>query len=154
MWLAVNVSLAVASRADVLADIAAAAPCPLVIEVDGNVDTTTLVDGPLSTLSGVRIAVDDSGAGYESLARIEAVKPTFMKLHRNTVEGIETDAARQTFVRTLVAFAEGHGCQIIAEGVETESERDALQHVGVHLGQGYFVGRPMPIDRMPSQVTQ
>jgi EAL domain-containing protein (putative c-di-GMP-specific phosphodiesterase class I) len=101
----------------------------------------------------VTIAIDDSGAGYESLARIEAVRPAFMKLHRKAVEGIEHDTARQTFVQMLVAFADDHECRIIAEGVENEAERDALQQAGVHLGQGYFVGRPMPVDRMPSNIT-
>ena len=99
------------------------------------------------------IAIDDAGAGYESLARIERLRPAFMKLHRGAVTGIEHDAARQAFVTTLVNFADQHGCTVIAEGVETEAERDALRDAGVHLGQGYFVGRPVPIDRMPSTVS-
>jgi EAL domain-containing protein (putative c-di-GMP-specific phosphodiesterase class I) len=127
--------------------------CPIVIEVDSQgVDTEELMAGPLGELRGVMIAIDDAGAGYESLARIEALKPSFMKLHRGAVTGIEQDTARQTFVKMLVTFADEHGCRIIAEGVETEDERDALHRAGVHLGQGYFVGRPVPIDRMKSKV--
>ena len=56
--------------------------------------------------------------------------------------GIAIDAARQAFVGTLVAFAEEHGCEVIAEGVETEEERWSLADAGVHLGQGYLLGRP------------
>lgn len=65
-----------------------------------------------------------------------------MKLDRTTVTGIAIDAARQAFVGTLVAFAEEHGCQVIAEGVETDEERWSLADAGVHLGQGYLLGRP------------
>ena len=70
-----------------------------------------------------------------------------MKLDRTTVTGIEIDAARQAFVRTLVTFAEQHGCRVIAEGVETDAEREALHDAGVHLAQGYLLGRPVPVDR-------
>jgi EAL domain-containing protein (putative c-di-GMP-specific phosphodiesterase class I) len=76
-----------------------------------------------------------------------------MKLHRGAVSGIEDDTARQMFVTTLVNFADRHGCKVIAEGVETEGERDALREAGVHLGQGYFVGRPVPVDRMQGSVS-
>ncbi len=152
-WLAVNVSPDLANQADELAEILAKAPCPLVIEIGDAPETVNLVDGPLGQLPGVRIAIDDAGAGYESLARIERLRPSFLKLHRGAVTGIEHDAARRTFVTTLVNFADQHGCKVIAEGVETEAERDALRDAGVHLGQGYFVGRPVPIDRMPSTVS-
>ncbi len=154
VWLAINVSPALANRAETLAAIVADAPCPLVIEVGANVDPANIVDGPLAALPGVMIAIDDAGAGYESLARIEQLHPSFMKLHREAVTGIEKDTARQTFVKTLVAFADDHGCKIIAEGIETEAERDALHAAGVHLGQGYFVGRPAPVDRVQSSVSQ
>ncbi|MDO8362538.1 MAG: EAL domain-containing protein, partial [Actinomycetota bacterium] len=152
VWLAVNVSASLAERGDLLRDIAIAAPCPLVIEIGEGVDGAALLAGPLADLPNVTIAIDDAGAGYESLARIEAVRPAFMKLHRGAVDGLEHDSARQAFVRTLVAFSEVHRCAIIAEGVETEAERNALRDAGVHLGQGYFVGKPMPIDRLSSNL--
>ncbi|HEY2332775.1 MAG TPA: EAL domain-containing protein [Acidimicrobiales bacterium] len=153
-WLAVNVSPGLANQEDMLIAILADAPCPLVIEVGDSAETANLVDGPLGRLPGVMIAIDDAGAGYESLARIERLRPAFMKLHRGAVTGIENDTARQRFVTMLVDFADSHGCQVIAEGVETEAERDALRDAGVHLGQGYFVGRPVPIDRMQGSATR
>jgi EAL domain-containing protein (putative c-di-GMP-specific phosphodiesterase class I) len=151
-WLAINVSFGLANQPERFAAIVADAPCPLVIEVGESVEMAHLLDGRLTTANGVMLAIDDAGAGYESLARIEQLRPSFMKLHREAVAGIELDTARQAFVRTLVEFADDHGCQIIAEGVETEAERDALRSAGVHLGQGYFVGRPVPIDRMDTTV--
>ena len=71
-----------------------------------------------------------------------------MKLDRTTVDRhrASTPPARRS-CSTLVTFADDHGCEVIAEGVETEAERDALRDAGVHLGQGYFVGRPVPVDR-------
>ena len=149
-WLAVNVSPALANQAGKLAEILAQAPCPLVIEIGDAPETANLIDGPLGQIPGVMIAIDDAGAGYESLARIEKLRPSFLKLHRDAVSGLDNDSARQMFVQSLVTFADQHNCKVIAEGVETEAERDALRDAGVHLGQGYFVGRPVPIDRMPS----
>ena len=151
-WLSVNVSSGLANQPGKLAEILGAAPCPLVIDVGDTSDTVDLLDGPLAELPGALIAIDDAGAGYESLDRIARLRPAFMKLHRGAVSGIESDVARQAFVRTLVDFADQHGCRIIAEGVETEAERDALRAAGVHLAQGYFVGRPAPVDRMPGAV--
>jgi len=147
-WLAINVSTGLANQPGALADLVRSAPCQVVIELPGNDETAALLAGPLSQLHGVLVAIDDAGAGYESLSRIEQLRPAFMKLHRDAVTGIENDSARQAFVKTLVTFAESHDCTIIAEGVETEAERDALQAAGVRVGQGYFVGRPVPIDRM------
>ena len=152
-WLAINLSSALAAHGDALAKILRSAPCPLVLEVDESLDADVLLNGPLAGLPGVRIAIDDAGAGYESLARIEKYRPAYLKLHRKAVQGLEADNARQTFVKMLVGFADDHGCEIIAEGVETAAEQEALRDAGVHLAQGYFVGRPVPIDRMPNQVS-
>lgn len=147
-WLAVNVSPGLAAQPDKLADVLAVTPCPLVIEIGDATDAARFVEELTSRVSDVMFAIDDAGAGYESLARIERLRPAFLKLHRDAVTGIGEDAARRSFVKSLVAFADEHGCTVIAEGVETAAERDALRDAGVHLGQGYFVGRPVPIDRM------
>lgn len=149
-WLSINVSSGLAAQAEKLVEILTQAPCALVIEIGDASDTANLVDGVLRKLPDVMIAIDDAGAGYESLSRIERLHPSFLKLHRDAVSGLENDGARQMFVKSLVSFANEHGCKVIAEGVETAAERDALRAAGVHLGQGYFVGRPVPIDRMPN----
>lgn len=145
-WVSINVSTPLAGRPELLAEVLAEAPCPVVVEytADGVTDPAEWV----ATLPGnVMVAVDDAGAGYDSLALLERLRPSFMKLDRTTVTGIEIDAARQAFVRTLVTFAEEQGCRVIAEGVETQAEREALHEAGVHLGQGYLLGRPVPVDR-------
>ena len=144
--MSINVSPALANRADVLAEVLAGAPCPVVVEysADGVTDPRS---GSRPSRATCSVAVDDAGAGYDSLALLENLRPSYMKLDRTTVTGIEIDAARQAFVRTLVTFAEQHGCRVIAEGVETEAERAALHDAGVHLAQGYLLGRPVPVDR-------
>jgi EAL domain-containing protein (putative c-di-GMP-specific phosphodiesterase class I) len=149
VWVSVNVSSALARRMDLLLDDLAAAPRPVVLELvmDSGTDPNHWsVDLP----PNVRLAVDDAGAGYDSLAIIETLRPAFMKLDRTTVTGIEIDAARQAFVGTLVAFADEHGCEIVAEGVETEGERHALMASGVRFGQGYLLGRPGSVARARS----
>jgi EAL domain-containing protein (putative c-di-GMP-specific phosphodiesterase class I)/cellulose synthase/poly-beta-1,6-N-acetylglucosamine synthase-like glycosyltransferase len=149
-WLAVNVSPGLAAQPDKLADVLALTPCPLVIEISDATDAAQFVEELSSRVPNVMFAIDDAGAGYESLSRIERLRPSFLKLHRESIAGIAEDGARRSFVKSLVAFADEHRCTVIAEGVETEAERDALRDAGVHLAQGYFVGRPVPIDRMPS----
>ena len=104
---------------------------------------------PAPSPASPELSASDAVAGYESLARIERLQPSFMRLHRAAVAGLEHDAARQAFVRTLVEFADRHGCRIIAEGVETAEEQEAVRATGVHLAQGYFVGRPAPVAQLP-----
>jgi EAL domain-containing protein (putative c-di-GMP-specific phosphodiesterase class I) len=143
-WVSINVSPALAGRPDLLSDLLDPAPCPVVVEYanDGVTDPAEWV----ATLPDhVLVAVDDAGVGYDSLALLENLKPAFMKLDRTTVTGIEIGAARRAFVGTLAAFAEEHGCEVIAEGIETEAERTALEEAGVQLGQGYLLGRPAPV---------
>lgn len=147
-FVAVNISPELARETGKLAEILGAAPRPLVLELGGATIGDVDPNARLSTLPGVQIAIDDVGAGYDTLAVVDQLRPAFLKLHRRTVSGLESDPARQAFVRSLVEFAEARNCRVIGEGVETEAECDALRQCGVSLGQGYFVGRPVPIDHV------
>jgi EAL domain-containing protein (putative c-di-GMP-specific phosphodiesterase class I) len=60
---------------------------------------------------------------------------------------VETEGARRASIRSLVEFAREHGCTVIAEGIESAQQRDALAACGVPLGQGFFLGRPVPVER-------
>ena len=95
---------------------------------------------------GVRLAVDDAGAGYSSLQHILQLQPDLIKLDMGLTRNIDLDPARRALAAALVAFARDTGSEIIAEGVETTSELDALRRIGVEKAQGYFLGRPMPFD--------
>ena len=92
----------------------------------------------------VRVAVDDAGSGYASLAHILALRPAYVKLDLSWIRDIETDPARQALVAGLVHFAAEVGCDLIGEGIETEAELRTLRRLGVPLGQGFLFGRPLP----------
>jgi EAL domain-containing protein (putative c-di-GMP-specific phosphodiesterase class I)/cellulose synthase/poly-beta-1,6-N-acetylglucosamine synthase-like glycosyltransferase len=149
VWLSINVSSALASDTAALRALVSKSRCPLVLDLG---DGSTL-DGAIPQLPGVMFSIDDAGAGYDSLSRIERLRPSFLRLHRQAVAGIEGDAALRMSVTALVQFADEHQCQVIGEGIESEAELDALRAAGVHLGQGYFTGRPVPIGRMTEPVT-
>jgi EAL domain-containing protein (putative c-di-GMP-specific phosphodiesterase class I)/cellulose synthase/poly-beta-1,6-N-acetylglucosamine synthase-like glycosyltransferase len=141
-WLSVNVSGDLLRRPRELAAVLAEAARPLVLEItDGRPEDIAKLP------PGVRIAVDDVGAGYDSLARVESLKPAFLKLGRSALEGVENEGARRAAVRSLVQFAGEQGCTVIAEGIESEAQRGALAGCGVPLGQGFYLGRPVPAER-------
>jgi EAL domain-containing protein (putative c-di-GMP-specific phosphodiesterase class I) len=93
---------------------------------------------------GLRIAIDDTGAGYSSLRHVIELAPDFLKLDRELIRGLDQDRSRRALVRSVVAFAREVGTSIIAEGVETASELEVLREAGVHLVQGFLLARPGP----------
>lgn len=90
----------------------------------------------------VRVSIDDAGAGFASLRHVVMLEPDFVKLDRTWVTGIDTDPTRQAMVAGLSHFARTTGCDLVAEGIEVESERAALSELDVKFGQGYLLGRP------------
>ena len=93
---------------------------------------------------GVRLAIDDTGAGYSSLQHVLQLAPEFLKLDRSLIEGVDRDRSRRALVWSLVAFAREVGATVIAEGVERQEELAVLREAGVHLAQGWLLGRPGP----------
>jgi EAL domain-containing protein (putative c-di-GMP-specific phosphodiesterase class I)/cellulose synthase/poly-beta-1,6-N-acetylglucosamine synthase-like glycosyltransferase len=141
-WLSINVSGDLLRRPRELAPLLSETSRPVILEV------TDAVPADLTGLPpNVRIAVDDAGAGYDTLARVESLKPGFLKLGRAALAGVENEDARRAAIRSLVSFADAHGCTVIAEGIESEPQRAALAECGVPLGQGFYLGRPAPADR-------
>ena len=93
---------------------------------------------------GVRVAVDDAGAGFASLRHILKLEPEFIKLDIGLVAGIAEDASQQALAAGLISFANKIDATIVAEGIERETELAALRDLGVEYGQGYYLGRPAP----------
>jgi EAL domain-containing protein (putative c-di-GMP-specific phosphodiesterase class I) len=91
---------------------------------------------------GARLAVDDMGAGYSGLRQITAVLPSYLKLDRALVTGIDSDPDRAALVAALSGYSRQVGSMLIAEGVETTSELRVLQRIGVPLVQGFRLARP------------
>jgi len=99
---------------------------------------------------GVRLAIDDAGAGFASLRHIIRLDPDLIKLDITLTRQIETDPVRQALAVALVSFAEQIGATVVAEGVETELELEALRRAGVRHAQGYLLGRPGPLAEVGS----
>lgn len=102
--------------------------------------------------TGVRLAIDDTGAGFSSLSHIVKLAPDFIKLDRELIAGIDFDPVRRVLVASLVDFAAGTGAEIIAEGVETEDELLTLSHLGVGCAQGFHIGRAANLDSLLASV--
>lgn len=91
---------------------------------------------------GFLVAVDDAGAGFSCLQSIAEIRPDFIKIDMSLIRGIHTNAVKRSLLETFVIFAEKIGCTVIAEGIEEEKELDTLANIGVHYGQGYYLGYP------------
>ena len=105
-------------------------------------------------LLGVRLAIDDTGAGFASLAHILKLAPDLIKLDRELTSGIDHDPVRSALGAALVSFASWTGAEIIAEGIETEGELNVLRKLGIHYGQGFLLCRPTTIDSIPSRLSR
>lgn len=92
---------------------------------------------------GLRLAVDDTGAGHSSLTHVLQLRPDVMKLDRALVTAIDRDPVRRALVKSLRHFCMASEVQLIAEGVETPQEAAALVSIGVRLAQGFHLGRPV-----------
>jgi EAL domain-containing protein (putative c-di-GMP-specific phosphodiesterase class I) len=118
----------------------------IVVEVteDVAVDDYPLLAMCLGKLreAGLRIAVDDAGAGYASPRHVLELGPDIIKLDRSMITGIDTDRARRAFGAAMVGFAAATGAELIAEGIETVAELAAVVELGMDAGQGYLLGRP------------
>jgi EAL domain-containing protein (putative c-di-GMP-specific phosphodiesterase class I) len=96
-------------------------------------------------LRGLRLAVDDAGAGHSSFRHVLDLRPDTIKLDMSLTRSIDRDRGRQALAGALSMFGRAMGSQIVAEGVESEAELEALRRVGVTKVQGYLTGRPMPL---------
>lgn len=92
--------------------------------------------------AGLKVAVDDAGAGYASLRHVLAVQPDLVKVDMALIRGLDADLARLTLLTALADFARASRCRLVAEGVETGAELRAVRSCGVPLVQGYLLARP------------
>ena len=91
---------------------------------------------------GFRIAVDDLGSGYSNLSSLAEIKPEFLKFDHHFTKDIQRHRIKQDLLGAILNFAMNMDTQVIAEGIETEEEYQALRRLGVPLGQGYHMARP------------
>ncbi|MGP6192362.1 MAG: putative bifunctional diguanylate cyclase/phosphodiesterase [Vulcanimicrobiaceae bacterium] len=93
---------------------------------------------------GVRVCLNDFGTGYSSLRRLDEFRVDTLKIDRSFVVSAAEDSGKQSLVAGIVGLAEGLHVEVIAEGIETEEERDLVEHLGCRYAQGRFFGRPLP----------
>ncbi|MHB8449475.1 MAG: EAL domain-containing protein [Mycobacteriales bacterium] len=149
VYLSLNVSAETACSVELAAALGALDCSRLVLEITehaavANYAELTAALAPLRA-AGVRLAVDDAGAGVASLHHILELAPELIKMDISLTRGIDTSPARAALATALVAFAAQTGSAILAEGVETAAELQALGRLGVSYGQGYLLGRPGPL---------
>jgi EAL domain-containing protein (putative c-di-GMP-specific phosphodiesterase class I) len=92
--------------------------------------------------AGLRVAIDDFGAGHSGLNLLADFQPDMIKLDMKLLRGIDHQAPRQSIVRALLAMCRELGIEVVAEGVETLGEFRWFEAQGVQLFQGYLFARP------------
>jgi EAL domain-containing protein (putative c-di-GMP-specific phosphodiesterase class I)/CheY-like chemotaxis protein len=95
--------------------------------------------------SGVRIAIDDAGAGFASLRHTLRLAPDIVKVDISLTRDIDTDRGKRALASALISFADEMNMTIVAEGIETPEELETLLELGVRFGQGFHLARPGPI---------
>jgi EAL domain-containing protein (putative c-di-GMP-specific phosphodiesterase class I) len=148
MYLAINVSPALLADGELEALIARRhhGDRPLVVELTEHqaVEDYGELAEALGRLRahGVRVAIDDVGAGFASFRHVTRVNPEILKLDRSLVCGIDEDPVRQSLASAIVAFARDVGATVVSEGIESESELSCLMELAVGCGQGFYLARP------------
>jgi EAL domain-containing protein (putative c-di-GMP-specific phosphodiesterase class I) len=101
---------------------------------------------------GIKVALDDTGAGYAGLEAVMQLAPDFIKVDISLVRSVDRDSGRRVLLQALQDISEAIGAQVIAEGIETEGELEALRKMRIPFGQGYLLGRPNRLEESPARV--
>ncbi|HEY0168890.1 MAG TPA: EAL domain-containing protein [Jatrophihabitans sp.] len=95
---------------------------------------------------GVRIALDDFGTGYSSLSLLRDLPVSTVKIDRSFVAPIAADRSARAIVRSVIGLCQELGITTVAEGIETQEQLTSVRALGCNHGQGYLLGRPLPLD--------
>jgi EAL domain-containing protein (putative c-di-GMP-specific phosphodiesterase class I) len=98
--------------------------------------------------AGVRIALDDFGTGYSSLTYLQKFPVDKIKIDRAFVHNLDSEGASNAIVQAIVNLARAMNVTVTAEGVETETQRNALQKMGCDELQGYLLSGPLPVSEI------
>ena len=92
---------------------------------------------------GVRLAIDDFGTGYSSLSYLRELPIEVLKIDKSFVDGIAVSTQRLALVEVIIRIAKTLGLAVVAEGIESEEQRELLLSMGCHYGQGYLLAAPV-----------
>jgi len=95
---------------------------------------------------GLRFSLDDFGTGYSSLAYLKRLPLSQLKIDRAFVHDMQIDVTSGAIAQTIISLGRAMGLSVIAEGVETEAQRDFLAGMGCHAFQGFLFSRPLPLE--------
>jgi EAL domain-containing protein (putative c-di-GMP-specific phosphodiesterase class I) len=164
--MAVNISGRHLLRADfvdrlgaILGETGLAALEPGALEIEITESTLVRVEESRVTLDrikalGVRIAVDDFGMGYSSLAHLRFLPVDTLKIDRAFIKDLPGNAQSAAIVEAVVALGRGLHMEIVGEGVEDAAQRDFLTALGCDAIQGYFYSRPLPAAELARLLAQ
>jgi EAL domain-containing protein (putative c-di-GMP-specific phosphodiesterase class I) len=91
---------------------------------------------------GIRLAVDDAGAGYSSFRHIVQLAPDYIKLDRTLITGMHGDTAKRALSAAVVMFGRDISAEVVAEGIETHEELQTIRELGISAAQGFLFGKP------------
>ena len=105
---------------------------------------------------GIKIAIDDLGAGYSSLRQWSEIRPDYVKIDGHFIQNIHEDAVKRQFVRSICEIASNMGSRVIAEGIESEDELETVRSMEIDYLQGYLIARPNanPVRRISDRLRQ
>lgn len=133
-------------------------PHRLKLELTESVLVTNIQDiiGKMTMLraNGIGFSLDDFGTGFSSLSYLKLLPLDQLKIDRSFVRDILVDANDTAIANMVIVLAKTLGLAVIAEGVETEAQRDALAKLGCHAYQGYLYSKPLPLDQFEAFVTR
>ncbi|WP_298449554.1 EAL domain-containing protein [uncultured Marinobacter sp.] len=95
--------------------------------------------------AGIQVAIDDFGVGYSALSYLKRFDIDYLKIDQSFIQNLETDQNDLVLSEAIVIMAHRLGLKVIAEGVETEAQRQLLLEIGCDYGQGYLFSRPLPV---------
>ncbi len=163
LWVSVNLSandLVDPDIANHVADIIRATgidPSRIHIEVTESalIEHPTLASAALHEIRqlGTKIALDDFGTGYSSLTQLQTMPLTHIKIDRSFINGLGTNPTDTAIVESTIRLAHDLGLTVVAEGVETAEQLAFLRIYDCHFAQGYYFGRPEPVERLEPAAT-
>ena len=116
----------------------------LLIGADSNVQATL----KSCREAGIEVAIDDFGTGYSSLAYLKRFDIDYVKIDRSFISNLAPGSSDLVLTQAIIAMAHALKLKVVAEGVETEMQRDLLKQAGCDYAQGYLFARPMPPDEL------